>query len=306
MAIRGAPLTIVHEFHKPPYGGGNQFLLGLKREWERQGHDVACNRLGARTRAVLFNSFNFDFAQLRDWHRNGVRMVHRVDGPIGAYRGQDDSLDRRIWELNQDVADATVFQSRYSLEKHHEMGFEFRDPIIIPNAADPALFRPADRLSDPGVAGVVRLVSVSWSDNPRKGADVYRWLDEHLDFTKYAYTFVGRIAGSFRHVRVVPPVDSARLADVLRQHHIFVTASQNDPCSNALIEALSCGLPAVYLKSGGHPELVGSGGMGFSCAEEVPGCLARVVEQFNEFRRGLQPPSLADVAQRYYQVMIRA
>ena len=70
-------------------------------------------------------------------------------------------------------ADATVFQSRYSLEKHRELGLELRDPVVIPNAPDPAVFnadgRAALRRREP-----VRLITTSWSDNPRKGADVHR------------------------------------------------------------------------------------------------------------------------------------
>ena len=49
-----------------------------------------------RTRACLFNSFNFDFARVRRFARRDCRMVHRVDGPIGAYRGFDDGTDARI------------------------------------------------------------------------------------------------------------------------------------------------------------------------------------------------------------------
>ena len=49
-------------------------------------------------------------------------MVHRVDGPIGAYRGFDDGTDARIAAINAELANATVLQSRYSLEKHAELG----------------------------------------------------------------------------------------------------------------------------------------------------------------------------------------
>ena len=37
---------------------------------------------------------------------------------------------------------------------------------------------------------------------------------------------------------------------------MFITASQNDPCSNSLIEAVSCGLQCLALNSGGHKEIV--------------------------------------------------
>jgi NAD(P)-dependent dehydrogenase (short-subunit alcohol dehydrogenase family) len=129
-----ADLAVFHEFAAPPYGGGNQFLLALVRELEGRGLEVEVNRLSGGTRACLYNSFNFDFGRLKRFARDGVRMVHRVDGPIGAYRGFDDGTDRRIVGINQELADATILQSAYSLAKHRELGLELRDPVVIHNA----------------------------------------------------------------------------------------------------------------------------------------------------------------------------
>ena len=91
-----ADVAVFHEFRPPPYGGGNQFLLALVRELERRGLRVERNLLSGGTPACLYNSFNFDFGRLRRFAREGVRMVHRVDGPIGVYRGFDDGTDRQI------------------------------------------------------------------------------------------------------------------------------------------------------------------------------------------------------------------
>src|SRR6266508_430956 len=88
--IGASAVAIFHEFHTPPYGGGNQFLLALVGELRRRGLDVELNTLSGGTPACLYNSFNFDFRRLRRFVREGVRMVHRVDGPIGVYRGFDD------------------------------------------------------------------------------------------------------------------------------------------------------------------------------------------------------------------------
>src|SRR5919201_4755534 len=104
----GRDLSVFHDFHRPPYGGGNQFLLALVGELERRGLAVETNRVSARTPACLYNSFNFDFARLRRFARADVRMVHRVDGPVGVYRGFDDGTDRRIADVNAALADATV------------------------------------------------------------------------------------------------------------------------------------------------------------------------------------------------------
>jgi glycosyltransferase involved in cell wall biosynthesis len=294
-------LAVFHEFHAPPYGGGNQFLLALVAEFRRRGLAVEVNRLSGRTPSCLYNSFNFDFRRLRRFARDGTRMVHRVDGPIGVYRGFDDGTDRRIVKINHALADATIFQSRYSLDMHRELGFDLRDPVVIPNAADPAIFHPPQS-REPLAGRPLRVIATSWSDNPRKGADVFEWLDRNLD-RDLEVTFAGNTQARFENVRVVAPLPSEGLADLLRGHDVFLAASRDDPCSNALIEALSCGLPAAYRRSGGHPELVGQAGIGFDEPEELPGVLSRLADELEQRRAAIRVASLSDVADRYLGVL---
>ena len=93
------------------------------------------------------------------------------------------------------------------------------------------------------------------------------------------------------------------MADILREHDVYLAASRDDPCSNALLEALACALPAVYLRSGGHPELVGEGGLPFTSNEEIPEVLDRLVEQIDQRRAAISVPSIATVAERYLSVL---
>jgi glycosyltransferase involved in cell wall biosynthesis len=301
--LHAADIAIFHEFKRPPYGGGNQFLLALRDELRRRGLRVASNSLAHGTRACLFNSFNFDVDRLRRVRVTNCKMVHRVDGPISSYRGNDDGTDRRIEKINIDLADATIFQSQYSLREHHKLGLKFKAPTVISNAVDPSIFFPPDR-RDHSDSRRIRLISSAWSDNPRKGAATYAWIDQHLDWDKYEYTFVGRVSAQFDHIRMVAPVPSRDLASLLRAHDIYITASLHDPCSNALIEALACGLPAVYANSGGHPELVGEGGFGFSSDDEIPACLERLVTELDQRRASIRVNTLADVADRYLEVLL--
>ena len=294
-------VAVFHDFHEPPYGGGNQFLLALVRELRSRRIGVEMNKVSGGTSACLYNSFNFDFARLRRFARGRVRMVHRVDGPVGVYRGFDDGTDGRIIEINA-LANQTILQSRYSLEKHRELGLELRNPLIIRNAVDPAIFYP-DRRREPLDGRRLRVITTSWSDNPRKGADILAWLDENLDFSDFEVTFAGNTSARFKYIRVVGPLASEPLADLLREHDVYLAPSRDDPCSNALLEALACGLPAAFLRSGGHPELVGEGGIGFDAAEELPEVLAQFREQAEERRAAISVPTLSDVASRYLEVL---
>jgi len=298
-----ADLAVFHQFVAGPWGGGNQFLRALTGELAARGLAIEVNRLSGATPACLYNSFNFDFGRLRRFARDGARMVHRVDGPIGVYRGFDDGTDRRILEINHELAGATIFQSQFSLDKHRELGLELRDPVVISNAVDTRIFHPPPDRREPLAGRKVRLIASSWSANPRKGAETFGWLDRNLDWSRYELTFVGQSEVAFDRIRRVGPVPPAEVADLLRAHDVYVTASRDDPCSNALLEALACGLPAVYLRSGGHPELVGEGGLGFDEPSELPDVLEGLVSELDERRAAIRVPALADVADRYLEVL---
>jgi glycosyltransferase involved in cell wall biosynthesis len=298
----GADLALFHDDTPAPSGGGNQFLRALVGELESRGLTVERNRISGTTRACLFNSFNFDFRRLKRFARHDVRLVHRVDGPIAVYRGYEDGTDRRILRINRELASATVFQSQWSLERHSELGLELRAPAVIHNAVDPAIFHPP-KSREPLEGRKARLVATSWSTNPRKGADALTWLDRHLDHHRFELVFAGRPPAPLDRVRVIGPLDSNGVAELLRHSDVYLAASRDDPCSNALLEALACGLPAAFLRSGGHPELVGLAGLGFDDVAEIPEVLESLVADLDERRAAIRVPLLAEVADRYLQAL---
>ena len=300
--FREADITIFQDFKPPPAGGGIQFLRGLWTEFERCGLRVENNIFSHTTRACVFNSYNFDFNRLRRWRHAGFTMIHRVDGPLMVYRGFDDGTDSRIQKINEELADVTVFQSEYSLRKSEELGLSFQSPHIIMNAVDPQIFHSHGRTAFDR-SRKIRLISSSWSDNPHKGAAIYKWLEEHLNWGRFEYTFVGNSPVAFDRIQMRNPVPSERLAEILRHHDIYITASQHEACSNSVLEALSCGLPVIYLESGSNAELVTDAGYGFGSQEEIPELLNTLVEEYESRQANIAIPSLAGAAQQYLALM---
>lgn len=294
------------EFMKPPYGGGNQFMLALCKALRRHGIVIRENVLADDIDVYLLNSIHFDVERFQACQRRGqLRVVHRIDGPIHLIRGFDREKDERCFQLNAAFANATVIQSAYTYQRIVEMGYQPVNAIIAHNAVDADIFHQRERVAfDPGRK--IRLISSSWSDNPRKGGPVYKWIEEHLDWTRFEYTFVGNASERFERIRQIAPVPSAPLADLLRQHDIYITASRNDPCSNAVIEALACGLPVLYLNDGGHPELVGAGGLPFDTEDEILPQLEELVAHYAMFQRLITINRLEDVANIYLTLLREA
>ena len=147
------------------------------------------------------------------------------------------------------------------------------------------------------------MIATSWSDNPGKGAEALRVLGATADPARFELTFAGRLPGELTGWTAVPPLASRELAELLRRHDVYVAPSRNDPCSNALLEALACGLPAVYRSSGGHPELVGEAGLPFDEDEELPHVLERLAVDLDKWRAAIAIRPISWVADRYLEVL---
>lgn len=290
-------IAILYPFKAGPWGGGNQFLKALRNELRTTGHYT--DKIEDAD-VVLFNSFE-NGANVLDAKKRcpGAIFIHRVDGPIAQVRGKDRALDMQTFALNATLADGTIFQSAWCREQCIAAGLqETKFSTTIYNAPDPNIFFP--RTHAPLQHNRrTRLIATSWSTNIRKGFDYYAALDETLDFSQYDMTFIGNTPFTFTNIVHKPAMDSAQLAKELRAHDIYITASQTEPCSNSLIEALACGLPAVARNSGGHPELIGSGGVLFKTVEEMYAAIDTVRDHYTWYTKNLPIYKIQNTARAY-------
>lgn len=297
---------IAFPFSEGPSGGGNRFLLALREEFRARG---AYTERIDEAQAVFFNSHHFSarsgildaLVSARARSTGRPVLIHRVDGPISVVRGTavDHLVDQSIALFNGVLADATVFQSQWSASVCRRMGLGTgQATTVIGNAPESRYFHPAGGRA--GRTGPLRIIATSWSANWRKGFDIYRWLDSHLDPARFRMTFVGNSPVRFKRIEHLSAIDSAGLGQVLRAHDVYITASVDDPCSNALIEAMACGLTPVARRSGGHPEIVGGSGVLFDGRHDVIEALEQAAGIASH--SGLAPAALPDigqVAQRY-------
>ncbi|MDO8877154.1 MAG: glycosyltransferase, partial [Pseudolabrys sp.] len=286
---------ILYPFRAGPWGGSNQLLRTLRVEMEAAG--VWANAPNEAD-VILFDSFNAA-ADVIAWKRRlpDMPFVHRIDGPISLYRGNDRHIDHLIYAFSDLVADGVIFQSCYSEAANLALGMARpKQSAVILNAPgkDFARGQRAEAADNR-----IRLVASSWSANWNKGFDIYRHLDDNLDFSRYRMTFIGNSPISFRNIQQLPPQDSLGLAALLRSHDIYVMASRNECCSNALAEALACGLPSVTLESGGNAEVMGEGGTLFQSTDDVLSSVDRVAMKLEQYRLSLPARTMADLTRDY-------
>lgn len=280
-------LFIYYTLKDSAWGGGNQFLKALRKEL------LFCSSYADNAEdadVILFNSHHQlgDILKYKRLHPNKI-FIHRVDGPLFLTRGgwRNRFIDKVIFSFSEKIADVTVMQSRWSKKYSEKYGYkEKKFDKVIYNATDDALFNKTNK-SMFSRDRKINLVASSWSSNIRKGFDVYKFLDENLDFSKYNFTFVGNSPIKFQHIRHLSPLSSKDLSLELKKADIFITASKNDPCSNSLIEALSCGLPAIVFDDGGHPELIGQGGEVFTDKNQLIKKIDKVVQDYEKYQKSL-------------------
>jgi len=289
---------ILFPFVDGPWGGGNQFLKAQRQEMMSRG--VYCDDAD-RADVVFTNSHHWlqqGLALKR--RRPQVRIVHRIDGPVALIRRTRWTIDQLIFDYIREGADAVVFQSVWSREQCLDGGLAMPalcDTIV--NAPDSRFFFKAPRSP---ANERIRLVATSWSANALKGFDVYEALDRHLDFSRFEFTFIGNSPVPFSRARHLAPLGQEALGEELRRHDVYITGSVNDPCSNSLIEALHCGLPALARTSGGHPSIVGEQGVLFDGPEDVLPAIERLTGALELYRNRVNMPDIAAVTDRYLAV----
>lgn len=292
---------VMFPFREGPWGGGNQFLKALYKEIGRSGNRA--QSIGEAD-TILVNSHHWNFQNLCSiilWklkRPSGV-VLHRVDGPIFIVREDAASrlLDIRIHLFTRTFSDGTVFQSHWSHLKCVDSGMKPKTAKVITNAPDPEIFFASKKIYSS--KRPVRVMVSAWSAHPKKGAKLLEELSRRIDPEKVKITSVGNLGLGLENVNHMGPQSSEQLAGLLRQADIYLALSEDDPCSNALIEAIHCGLVPLALNSGGHPEIVGNSRFLF---DDVDGLASLLNTPINELVKsgGLpQPAELDSVAAEY-------
>jgi glycosyltransferase involved in cell wall biosynthesis len=293
---------ILYPFQAGPWGGGNQFLKALRSFLVARG---AYAESAPEANVILFNGHQHfeETVRLRQKRPDAI-FVHRMDGILSTQNSHRLPHDHLIHAINDRVADATIFQSEWSRNLSGRLGMKVKElETVIPNAADPSIFYPPASIV-PSIR--TRLIATNWSFNPKKGFDLYRFLDRELDFSRFEMTFVGNSLFKFERLQQLAPVSSAELGLLLRRHDAFITGSEDDACSNSLIEALACGLPAAALCSGGHPELIGDRGILFEGVTDVLPALNTLAAGLARFRAAAKPLGMNEIGERYISFFVRA
>ncbi len=293
--MRGA-LNVAFGFRlvEGPWGGGNRFLQNLREALLAAGHQVH-HDLRARDLDIILlldprsrhPSATFTAGAILRYlaFRNpGALVVHRVNECDE--RKNTRTMNPRLRLANY-CADHTVFVGGWLRELPVWTDHPPRAASVIRNGADPAVFNPVGFRAWDG-REPLRLVTHHWGGNWMKGFDVYSRIDGMLGDPEWrerlSFTYIGNLPSGFRfaNARYVEPLDGSALADELRAHHGYVTASLHEPGGNHQNEGALCGLPLLYRNSGCLPEYCDGFGVAFDGPDDFPEVLESYMHRYDE------------------------
>ena len=117
--------------------------------------------------------------------------------------------------------------------------------------------------------GIVTSNKIQKIEYENKGFKIYKLINDLVGKKEWAekleFTYIGNMSDeySLNNTNLVNPLAGLELAAEIKKHQIYVTASINEPSGNHHIEAAQCGLPIIYLESGGIPEYCEGYGLSF-------------------------------------------
>ena len=282
-----------------PYGGGNAFLINLKKYFEEQGH-VVINHLNDNDIDIILitnplidsetSTFNnFDVSNYITFINSECLVFQRINECDE--RKDTNKINSRLDRYNKYV-DINIYVSKWIQNVFSNYEMSNKESYVVRGGPNENIFNVEDRLFW-NKKEKIKIVTHHWSSNWMKGFDVYEYIDKLISQKKYKdfmeFTYIGNVPAkfSFKNSNVVSPIESFELAKELKRHHIYITASKNEPSGNHHMEGAMCGLPIMYIESGGLPEYCNKFGVQFSLStfEES---LNKIIENYEDLCKKLE------------------
>ena len=308
-------VCIGSEFTTNPFGGGNLFIKNLTEYLLKMNHSVVydlkdididiilmINPLKNSEKSTL-NNYDIDFYQkFINPECISVQRINECDE-----RKNTDYVNKAIIKSNINI-DYTVYVSKWLQELYKKEGIQGSNSNVILAGADSKYFNiEGKNFWDKNRK--IRLVTHHWSDNWMKGFKTYKNIDKLLSDKfwndKIIFTYIGNFPKNinFQHTKLIKPLGEKELAMELKRHDIYITASLNEPSGNHHIEAAQCGLPILYVNSGGITEYCQDYGLEFS-EENISEKLEYLINNYDSYKEKIikYPLSANNMSEEFLQL----
>ena len=249
-----------------PWGGGNLFAINLTNYLHSEGHEVVSNLKDDDIDIILLTEprktsessafTHIDVNNYLNYVNDKSIVIHRINECDE--RKQTDFVNDYLVGVNKS-ADYTIFVSTWLMQLFEREGLTQQNKKVILAGANQEIFNgenflPWDQKQK------LKIVTHHWGANWNKGFDVYDKLDKLIGLDdwkdKIEFNYIGNLPKKFKfeNANHIAPLSGNELANAIKQNHLYITGSLNEPSGNHHIEAAQCGLPILYIDSGGVKE----------------------------------------------------
>ena len=281
-----------------PAGGGAHFTAKFADYLSSQGHSIE----------YFFRSENPpDLIFFFDHKRYSDRVIHKWLGldeareikrsfpelpvitrinDIGAPKDRPADFVERFVEL-ANLSDHVIFISNWLREIYYK-GLVASPSTVIKQGVDETVFKI--KPYTPILPDNIKLFTHHWSPSKIKGWDIYQRIDEWIEDSGIAFTFVGNMPKGIklRNTTTLAPLVGRDLAEEISKHDIYVTASEYEPAGMHQLEGLACGLPYLYSAKGGGLREAGNYGIEFDDFRDFKAKLQTIVDRHAELFSKIQ------------------
>ena len=284
-------ISIGSEIIEGPFGGGNEYLKNLSEFLKIKGHEVVTHLKDKDIDIILLTSpfinsetstfSNYDIDYYQKFINKNAISFHRINECDE--RKNTKNINSYIIRSNKNI-DVTFFVSEWLMKLFTELNY-FKNSFVVKGGPNSRIFNFENKKFW-SHGEKVKIVTHHWSDNFMKGFEEYQALDDLLENTefsnKYEFTYIGNIPKNvkFNNTNLMRPLHSTSLSNELKKHHIYITGSKHEPSGNHHMEGAMCGLPILYVESGGLPEYCKEYGLPFN-KENLNESLDAIVKNYN-------------------------
>jgi hypothetical protein len=268
-----------------PWGGGNKSLILLDKYLASDKDIQLTYDLNESDIDVIFcidpkpddrGIWYQDFINYKNNSNKKVKIIQRV-GDLGTHRGIEIT---QLVSQTINFSDFLIFPSNWA---RLAIGFSKKNYTIIQNRPMSIFYenRNTNNVID---SNKIRIVTHHWSDNPKKGFDMYQKFGKMIKKRKdIEFTYIGRYNSSFNSEGIIikKPIDVQQLSKTLPEFDIYLTASELEAGANHVLEGLAAGLPVIYKSGGGSiDEYCFDYGIEYSGAEDIEKALNSCINNF--------------------------
>ncbi|WP_081372877.1 glycosyltransferase family 4 protein [Xylanibacter ruminicola] len=243
----------VYRPYSMSFGVGHKWLYKIAAKFNR------------KNLTKCLESVNPDIIYGHFWHSayKAIEFALKFNLPVFVACGEgDDALEELVKGMTIDekeqfskMVNGVICVSSENKRKCLQYGLSREEnTIVLPNCVDDTLFHPDDETSlreDLGINDNDFVVSFSGAFIKRKGTKILSDAIKKLSDTHIKSIFMGRLVEGDKCEPDCPGIvykgstEHSLMPRYLNASDVFVLPTQNEGCSNAIVEALACGIPVI-------------------------------------------------------------